>query len=146
MDAHALLALAVLAVIAWVDFRTHRIPNKILVLAPFLHLSLWWQSSWNRELAPVLGVKGFSLFLMIVIPALVIPRSSRFLQESIGMGDLKLIGYLLLFLAPYLEMATWLTWLSVVSLLTRLTLRSRTTAIPLAPILFLGSLFPAAIG
>jgi Flp pilus assembly protein protease CpaA len=59
------------------------------------------------------------------------------------MGDIKLVGYLMLFMVPHLNVVEWLLGVALVSTLTLLILLLRgrlQSSIPLAPLLLLGTL------
>lgn len=138
MSLHLLLALITLVLAGLIDLLTRRIPNLLLGVALVLHLVI--SVSFER---PVLGWNSFAFYL----GSLTLPFASRRLRVhilgTIGMGDIKLVGYLILFMVPHLNLFEWLMGMASVATLTLLLLllRGRSqSSIPFAPLLTLGTL------
>jgi Flp pilus assembly protein protease CpaA len=148
MSQHLALAIILLITLAWVDLRTHRIPNRILLLGISLHLVIWLV----QDERPNLGLKEFMMWTIAISLLLLLPQGSRFLQRALGMGDIKLIGYLLLFLSPAIQFSVWILFTALVSLLLILLISVSTSIkggvdkdaksrrVPFAPILLLSSI------
>jgi len=129
MYAQLILLLALGLPIAFIDVKTHRIPNHLLVscLAGTLALRLVFDRSHLLHSLEV----GVSAILFSAILFLITRR-------RIGMGDLKLISVLGFVLADYQRgVFAWFATL-ILGLVTALFYRKRT--IPFAPALILGAL------
>jgi len=133
---HALLALLVQAIAVISDLASRRIPNRLLVGAILSHLIIWLLL---QEFPPA-SFARLSLIVIVAV-AILMPRSRTFLDDHLGMGDIKLLVYLLIFFFPFIRPQVWLMAFSAASLivifLTRSTVRS---SLPLAPIIFIASL------
>ena len=138
MSLHLLLALITLVLAGLIDLLTRRIPNLLLGVAFLLHLVI--SVSFER---PVLGWNSFALYLGSLTLLFASRRLRVHILGTIGMGDIKLTGYLILFMVPHLNLFEWLMGVASVSTLTLLLLlfrgRSR-SSIPFAPLLTLGTL------
>lgn len=129
-----IVVIPILAWIALVDLRTHRIPNRelvVLVMASVMTLSFEDYSVRNHLLISIVVI-----FIAIVL--------SFFCD--LGMGDVKLLAVLAFFvLPPYF--ASYQIFLSVVTL-TALAYSiiisrgdfAKSVQVPLAPAIFLGTL------
>lgn len=106
-----LIILIILALAGFVDERERRIPNKLLF--PILLLSL----------AKYLLIKDFStrdFFYKILFSALILAGGTIFClyrPRSIGMGDIKLISLLILYMGP--EEGGLIIWLALLITLIR---------------------------
>jgi len=148
MSQHIALVVIMLTTLAWVDLRTHRIPNWILLLGISLHLLVWLV----HDERPILGLKEFMMWTVAISLLLVLPQGNLFLQRALGMGDIKLIGYLLLFLSPAIQFSVWILFTTLASLLLVLLISiftsikggvdidAKSRRVPFAPILFLSSI------
>ena len=148
MSQHIALVVILLTTLAWVDLRTHRIPNWILLLGISLHLLVWLV----HDERPILGLKEFMMWTVAISLLLVLPQGNLFLQRALGMGDIKLIGYLLLFLSPAVQFSVWILFTTLASLLLVLLIPiftsirgvvdidAKSRRVPFAPILFLSSI------
>lgn len=142
MNGHLIIGISTLALAAWVDLRTMRIPNRLLLLGSISHLVFWFLA--DEEIA---RPYFFLAFISLVSFAISIEKVRRSLVSSIGMGDLKLIAYLLLFVIPFLDPARWLismTSVSIGGLILIIAIsddrrKAMQKAFPFAPILFLGT-------
>lgn len=98
------LALAAVGtVLAWIDLRSHRLPNRILLPAVaasvvVLLAAALADGAFERWITALLG--GAALFGLYLVLALISPA-------GMGMGDVKLAALLGLF-AGYLGLTTWL--------------------------------------
>ncbi len=138
MSFHLLLALIILALAGLIDLLTRRIPNLLLGVALVLHLMI----AISLE-SPVLGWHSFALYLASCTLLFASRRLREHILGAIGMGDIKLVGYLMLFMVPHLNVVEWLLGVALVSTLTLLILPLRgrlQSSIPLAPLLLLGTL------
>ncbi len=138
MSFHLVLGLLVLTVASVTDIKERRIPNRLLAVACLLHLLV-------AIIAERLIVDWFPFLLYVtIIAALLSGRRFRsVLITSIGMGDLKLIGYLFLFVMPHVDLLHWFIGLSIASTVTIavLYLRGRERkSIPFAPLILLGTI------
>jgi len=137
MSFHAWLALSTLAIASVVDLRERRIPNRLLALAILIHVSYGLMTGENVDLEH----EGI-IFISLTMVVLLFRGSREWLLERIGMGDIKLIAYLLLTLVPQIGLIAWTSSISAVSLIALLFLlraRKITSSLPLAPILGLSS-------
>jgi Flp pilus assembly protein protease CpaA len=133
---HALLALLVQGVATVTDFLVRRIPNRLILSAIAFHFLIWIVMA---ELPPV-GVAHISI-VAIMTMLILIPRSRGFLYENLGMGDIKLIAYLLVFFFPFIRMEVWFLAFGAASWIAVRTRRSAIrSSLPLAPIIFAASL------
>lgn len=138
MSLHLLLALITLVLAGLIDLLTRRIPNLLLGVALVLHLVI--SVSFER---PVLGWNSFAFYLGSLTPLFASRRLRVHILGTIGMGDIKLVGYLILFMVPHLNLFEWLMGMASVATLTLLLLllRGRSqSSIPFAPLLTLGTL------
>lgn len=138
MSLHLILGILVLILASVIDFVTRRIPNRLLVAALTLHFLI--AMILQR---PHIGVRPFLFYVGIIALLFVGARSRELLIASIGMGDIKLIGYLVLFVAPHLNLTDWFFGMAVVSTLTLafLYLSGRTESnIPFAPLILIGTI------
>ena len=136
MPNHAWVALFVVGVAALIDFRTRRIPNRLLLLAAFIHAAIAFR--WKQY--PEVGINhlliGTALFF-----AFLIPRIRYVFSRHIGMGDLKLLLYLSIFFIPSIHITTWLIGFSATASVVLLFRRARLhLSLPLAPIIFAASI------
>jgi Flp pilus assembly protein protease CpaA len=135
---HLLLALITLVLAGLIDLLTRRIPNLLLGVALVLHLVI--SVSFER---PVLGWNLFAFYLGSLTLLFASRRLRVHILGTIGMGDIKLVGYLILFMVPHLNLFEWLMGMASVATLTLLLLllRGRSqSSIPFAPLLTLGTL------
>ena len=128
------LVLAILGWIALTDARTHRIPNRellILVIASLVTLNFEDHSVRNQSIISIVVI-SVAIFLSYFC--------------GLGMGDVKLLAVLTIFvLPPYF--ASYQIFLSVVTLtalaysiiISRGDFR-KSVQVPLAPAIFLGTL------
>lgn len=131
------MLLVVISILAWislVDLRTHRIPNRdvvILAIASIVTIELEIYSLRDH-----LRISAIAFMILIALSVFC----------GLGMGDVKLVGVLTMFvLAP--EAATYMTFLAVVAItasmhaiiLSRGKLR-KSLQIPLAPAIFCGTM------
>lgn len=145
MLGHFLIALAFLTLFAWIDLRTRRIPNRLLLTALTSH-ALYWGATAH---SPSDVITPAIVFVVVVTASASWDRSRKFLLSAIGMGDIKLVAYLLVFAVPYLDFGAWLFSMSIASVITAILLLAtihrrngrRDGTIPLAPVLLVGTLF-----
>ena len=128
---HLLLVFALLLAVSWVDIRERRIPNIFLVSAVSLHLLLWASGvRWNfsSELTLLVAL----MFLALVLA----PPLGKRLSTAIGMGDLKLILYILWTMNEAIDWTRFLIILTSISALFLLVQNGRNrSSIPFAPLL-----------
>jgi len=126
---------AVLVLLAVVDLRTRRLPNRIVLPAAAFVLAAQIALEPGRALEWVAAAAGASLFLLV--PALLKP-------EGMGMGDVKLALLLGAALGrgvvPALVIGLVAAGLTGAAILARGGWAARTTTIPLGPFLALGGL------
>ena len=140
MSLHLPLALLTLAVLAIVDLHIRRIPNKTLGLALILHVLIWILVDESGRF----GFKPSIVFLIFIVSLLLLPSCRRVVEDTVGMGDIKLISYALFFMSPYLSLETWLLSISLISVIVTVILGFRGyplrgRRIPFAPLFFLGT-------
>jgi Flp pilus assembly protein protease CpaA len=123
------LVLVFLAVAAWFDYRTMRIPNrlqKIAIIAVWSVIFLFYKDTIQERLLTTLGLCLF-LFVFVLI------------RQS-GAGDLKMVMWFgalgmnafgVLFTACVIMVVYWVI---------RLIRKQKTAFVPLAPFLFIGCL------
>lgn len=134
MSPHLAIALSALLVAGWIDFRTRRIPNKLLLVAIATHLSLW--ILLGRP--PTISVLSSLVYLILVIVLILWRRFFLLIERHIGMGDIKIIGYWIAFISPFVA---WNRWFLSIALMATLILvnqrltRSKEERVPFAPIL-----------
>ena len=132
----------ILVPVAVIDLRTRRIPNKITAPAAVLAIALGTAlnpgGEWGRLLAGVLA-GGFLLVAALIKPG------------GMGMGDVKLLGVMGLFLGAPVAIALFIAL--VASVLTGAVLATqkgvraaRKTTIPFGPYLALGGIIAAGVG
>lgn len=110
---HLYMALGVLFFVALIDQKTHRIPNKALGTAILCHALLWLFGARAGEFA----VKPTMVLLVGTFVLLLYGRSRKTLETVIGMGDIKLILYTVLFASPYLSIPVWIIATALASLI-----------------------------
>ena len=140
MSLHLPLALLTLAVLAMVDLQTRRIPNKTLGFALITHVLIWILVDESGRF----GFKPSIVFLIVIVSLLLLPSCRRVVEDTVGMGDIKLISYALFFMSPYLSFETWLLSISLISVVMTVILGLRGyplrgKRIPFAPLFFLGT-------
>jgi leader peptidase (prepilin peptidase)/N-methyltransferase len=134
--------LVVLIPVAVIDLRTRTIPNRITgpaaVLAIALGTALNPGQEWGRLLAGVLAA-GFLLVAALIKPG------------GMGMGDVKLLGVMGLFLGAPVAVALFVALIATV--LTGLALATRRgvhaarkTTVPFGPYLAAGGVIAAGVG
>ena len=109
---HIIVALTTLFIISIFDIHQKRIPNKILFSSIALHfiLSFFYSYSFNNQVVAL-------LILLLLILLIVFERSSQWVLAKIGMGDIKLILYLIWIFTGAISWKVWLITLSLISLL-----------------------------
>ena len=126
---------AVLVVLAVIDLRTRRLPNRIVLPAAALVLAAQIAIAPDRALEWTLGAAGAFTFLLVA--ALVNPA-------GLGMGDVKLallLGAALGWgVAPALFIGLAAASVAGIVLIARGGWAARKTAIPLGPFLALGGI------
>jgi leader peptidase (prepilin peptidase)/N-methyltransferase len=131
----ALLLTATLAVATATDLRERRIPNRLTAVAAGLGLILLCSGGTSAALS------GLASALAVASPLLAI---SLLRPEGIGMGDVKLVAVLGLYLGwsawPALLIALTLAGLAGVLLALGTRTPPSQTALPLAPFIAAGSL------
>lgn len=133
---------AILIPVAVIDLRRRIIPNRITAPAAILAIVLGTVldpgGEWGRLLAAVLA-GGFLLIAALLKPG------------GMGMGDVKLLGMMGLFLGAPVAVALFVALIASVLTGVGLALRNgvraaRTTALPFGPYLAGGGLVAAIIG
>ncbi|MBO0767404.1 MAG: prepilin peptidase [Solirubrobacterales bacterium] len=136
------LLVVVLIPCAVIDFRTRKIPNKITgpaaLVAIVVGTALDPGNEWGRLLAGALA-GGFFLFLALLKPG------------GLGMGDVKLLGVMGLFLGAPVVVALFIALitntLTGVVLATRVGVKkARKTHLAFGPYLALGGIVAAGVG
>lgn len=126
---------AVLVVLAVVDVKTRRLPNRIVLPAAALVLAAQIAIAPDRALEYVAGAAGAAAFLLV--PALVNP-------DGLGMGDVKLALLLGAALGWAVGAALLIGLVAAgiagVTVLARNGWSARRTMLPLGPFLALGGL------
>lgn len=138
MDSHLLLALVILIVAAFTDLKARRIPNRLLISALIAHGLLWILHE-----PPSLALLESVIFVALFGVAAIIPRSGELLFTNIGMGDIKLVLYLLLIVSPQLDTFRWLLFLALISALIFVILifkRRLWESLPFAPVITVATL------
>jgi Flp pilus assembly protein protease CpaA len=113
---HIPIALLVIFILSLVDIYQRRIPNKILLAAVVVHiaLSLFSSSSFNNSF----NNQGVMIAIILLFIFLIFfERSSQWVFERIGMGDIKLLLYLIWIFTGVISWRIWLMALSAISLL-----------------------------
>jgi leader peptidase (prepilin peptidase)/N-methyltransferase len=136
------LMVAILIPVAWIDLRKRIIPNAITAPAAAVAIVagtvLNPSQEWGRLLAGVLA-GGFLLIAALIKPG------------AMGMGDVKLLGVMGLFLGAPVTVALFIALIA--SVLTGVVLATqkgvraaRKTTIPFGPYLAFGGIIAAAFG
>lgn len=138
MDSHLLFALVILIVAAFTDLKARRIPNRLLISALIAHGLLWILHE-----PPSLALLESVIFVALFGIAAFTPRLGDLLFTNIGMGDIKLVLYLLLIVSPQLEIFRWLLLLALISALIFVVLmikRRLWESLPFAPVITVATL------
>ena len=102
-----------------------------------VHGVIWLQS----KAAPAVGISHVAPWIVIA-SALFFPRLRKIIAFNIGMGDLKLLLYLTIFLLPSIGGSSWLIGFSVTALVVMIIRGFHLhLSLPLAPIIFAASLW-----
>ena len=129
----------ILIIAALVDLETRRIPNRLLIAGLFSHLLIWvFLESPTMAILPA-AVLIVTLFLTLLIPSL-----REIAMSSIGMGDIKLLIYIALFISPFFDPYRWLIFMAISSALLAaiylLLLRWKERTLPFAPVLTMSTI------
>lgn len=123
---------------AFTDLKARRIPNRLLISALIAHGLLWILHE-----PPSLALLESVIFVALFGVAAIIPRSGELLFTNIGMGDIKLVLYLLLIVSPQLDTFRWLLFLALISALIFVILifkRRLWESLPFAPVITVATL------
>lgn len=152
MNGHLLIVALLLISVSYTDLKERRIPNRFLITATMLHILLDIIGP-GVERIEYLQPSIISALLILVLASLKW-RVIRF----IGMGDVKLIIYLIFFFFPWIEMNFFFIGLGVVSIASlmglflnrRLTMEAKAgpwkSSLPFAPIVMCASGLAIALG
>jgi prepilin peptidase CpaA len=95
-DVRLLLLASLLALAAWHDLRTRRIPNRLVasgaIAALLLHLLEQWQGNAGLLDAVLLSAGGFLAGMLLLLPL--------YILRAMGAGDVKLMAMVGAFLGP----------------------------------------------
>lgn len=142
MSGHLVIGITTLALAAWVDLLLMRIPNRLLLWGSASHLVYWLLAG-----EAIVQTDYFLIFMGLFAFSMMIKRMRRIVITSMGMGDVKLIAYLLLFVIPFLDLAQWLFSLACASIIGLIMIAAASEkrrarlrrAVPFAPFLFVGT-------
>jgi len=138
VNAHLLIAVMILIIAALVDLETRRIPNRLLIAGLFSHLLIWIFLE-----APTMAILPAAVLIVTLFLTLLIPSLRDMAMSSIGMGDIKLIIYIALFISPFFDPYRWLIFMAISSALLGaipLLLRWKERTLPFAPVLTMSTL------
>lgn len=148
VNGHVVIVLILLLWVSIYDIRERRIPNMALISATVLHIVLELLFNAGLQMADIYPLTFALAFLSLV---LLNDRARGICVGHIGMGDIKLLLYLITFLLPFIDPLKWVAALTIVSILGMVILlrgrsirRALGVTLPLAPYL-LGATAVAAI-
>lgn len=133
---HFLLASLVLLIAAIIDLRTRRIPNLLLLVAFPIHLLFARIDGLNH--------RGGAIALILALIMVVAPTSGPWIMRNFGMGDVKLLVYLIWSIGADMNWIALLLAIGLSSLLLigvlKVLRRSLDQSLPFAPFLGLSAL------
>lgn len=141
-EIHVVLASFTLFCASFIDIRTRKIPNALLLIAVFSHIGF---ELINR----IDGLDGVSyrrgVVALLLAGALILaPVPGRWIVENFGMGDIKLLIYVTWSIGGVINWSTFLLVIGLASLFLggiQLAFRLRMNRpLPFAPFLAIGSL------
>ena len=133
---HLVVASLVLLIAAIIDLRTHRIPNLLLLFAFLIHLLFARLDGLNH--------RGGAIAFLVALILVVAPISGPWIMRNFGMGDVKLLVYLIWSIGAGMNWIAFLLAIGLSSLLLngvlKLLRRSLDQSLPFAPFLGVGAL------
>lgn len=138
---------AVIMISAWIDYKSKRIPNKILLSALIIRLGLYIPEYiyMRNEFFPELINEGFALLLSLLLIGV-----SIILKKGIGMGDIKLFAVIALYTGAFFTYSVLFVSVlagAVIGMVMILGFhRDKKTAIPFGPLVLLGYIVAALVG
>lgn len=131
---HLVLAFLTLLIASIIDIRSRRIPNLLLLSSGFVHLIFWRVDG--------LDFRGGVVALIVATALIIAPFSGPWILKNCGMGDIKLLIYMMWSMGKVINWSSFLIALGLTSLLVagaQLTMRRRINcSIPFAPVLAIG--------
>jgi len=133
---HLVVASLVLLIAAITDLRTRRIPNLLLLFAFPIHLLFACIDGLNH--------RGGAIAFLVAFILVVVPISGPWIMRNFGMGDVKLLVYLIWSIGAGMNWIAFLLAIGLSSLLLigvqRVLRRSLAQSLPFAPFLGVGAL------
>lgn len=138
---------AVIMVSAWIDYKSKRIPNKILLSALIIRLGLYIPEYiyMRNEFFPELINEGFALLLSLLLIVF-----SIILKKGIGMGDIKLFAVIAIYTGAFFTYSVLFVSVLAGAVIGMVLIfhfhQDKKTAIPFGPLILLGYMVAALLG
>ena len=138
-EIHVVLASLTLFCASIIDIRTRKIPNELLLIAVIAHIGF---EKFNG--VDGVGYRRGVVALLLAGALILAPLPGRWIVESFGMGDIKLLVYMIWSIGGVINWSAFLLAIGLASLFLagiQLAFRLRMSRhLPFAPFLALGGL------